>query len=645
MAMDHVCLKASNKKQRNSKALSGKFPFPVCRFDGTSASVHRSCRFLGNSSGVQVYFHTFLLFRGKIETLSPEMCGFYPYYASMALCKLSQHEPFPNVDVLIYATRRAKVDCIIESPSCTMALTQKNQGVSEYERQRQEKIAKNQALLQQLQLDAAQTGLGPRSRPKPSSVPGQKRKKTPIVKVKEEEGRRRTSARLKGIVADSEVARQEDEKQAEAFQEAQRVKRQRVSEDINLVDAVVNGKTWNRAGNWLTSVGPANPGERTFDAQDVKDTTDKELREVRERMSSLQLWEGAEPNRIKITPERIYSLGFHPTQEKALVFAGDKLGSLGLFDGSQTSPEAIKQEADDADEDGDDDEFEPAITTFKIHTRTISAFQFSPHDHNALYSASYDSSVRKLDLSKGTAVEVYAPADRNADEPLSGVQISHADPNMLHFTTLNGGFGIHDLRTPQDEAELMQLSEKKIGGFTLHPAHPHLLATASLDRMLKIWDLRKMSGRKGDRLPVMVGEHLSKLSVSHAAFNSAGQVATASYDDTIKIHDFSNCADWKPGRTLTDQEMAPATIVPHNNQTGRWVTILRAQWQLQPQDGIQRFVVGNMNRFVDIYTGKGQQLAQLGGENITAVPAVAQFHPIMDWVGAGTASGKLCLWM
>lgn len=45
---------------------------------------------------------------------------------------------------------------------------------------------------------------------------------------------------------------------------------------------------------------------------------------------------------------------------------------------------------------------------------------------------------------------------------------------------------------------------------------------------------------------------------------------------------------------------------------------LRAQWQQNPQDGVQRFCIGNMNRFVDIYTAKGQQLAQLGGEGITA---------------------------
>lgn len=52
-----------------------------------------------------------------------------------------------------------------------------------------------------------------------------------------------------------------------------------------------------------------------------------------------------------------------------------------------------------------------------------------------------------------------------------------------------------------------------------------------------------------------------------------------------------------------------------------------------------------MNRFLDIYTENGEQLAQLGHDSITAVPAVAQFHPTQDWVAGGTGSGKLVLFM
>jgi WD40 repeat protein len=261
-------------------------------------------------------------------------------------------------------------------------------------------------------------------------------------------------------------------------------------------------------------------------------------------------------------------MGFHPTEDKPLIFGGDKLGNLGIIDCSQSAPEV-----DDEDEEFDDG---PSITTLKPHTRTIHTFQFSPHDSNALYSASYDSSVRKLDLVKGVAVEVYAPKDTNEDAPLSGVEISKNDANMLYFTTLDGKFGMYDMRTPSEKAaglEIFQLSEKKIGGFTLHPELPHLVATASLDRTLKIWDLRKISGKGDWRLPALVGEHESRLSVSHAAWSSAGHVATASYDDTIKIHDFSKCGDWKVGKSLTDVEMKPAVVVPHNNQTGRWVTM------------------------------------------------------------------------
>jgi WD40 repeat protein len=248
---------------------------------------------------------------------------------------------------------------------------------------------------------------------------------------------------------------------------------------------------------------------------------------------------------------------------------------LGVCDGGQKT--AIKEEEVKQEEDEEEAETEgPAITTFKLHTRTICTFQFSPTDANTVYSASYDSSIRKLDLAKGVAVEVYAPADKSDDEPLSGVEMALNDPNLLYFSTLGGTFGRYDMRTaPQTSAglEIFQLSEKKIGGFSLHPQHPHFVATASLDRTLKIWDLRKMSGKDESRLPALVGEHESRLSVSHAAWNSAGQVATASYDDTVKIHDFSGCGDWKVGTTLADEEMAPAAIIPHNNQTGRWVTM------------------------------------------------------------------------
>lgn len=129
------------------------------------------------------------------------------------------------------------------------------------------------------------------------------------------------------------------------------------------------------------------------------------------------------------------------------------------------------------------------------------------------------------------------------------------------------------MRTPRKDANVSHwsLSEKKIGGFSLCPSTPNYFATASLDRFLRLWDLRKLSSDE----PVPVAEHESRLSVSHAAFNAAGQIATSSYDDTLKIYDVGakGLSSWKQGHTLAEKEFKPDTVVRHNCQTGRWVTM------------------------------------------------------------------------
>ncbi|KUJ14791.1 WD40 repeat-like protein [Mollisia scopiformis] len=513
--------------------------------------------------------------------------------------------------------------------------------MSAFERKRLENIATNSAMLKDLSATAEKILPKPVGRPK-STAKSAPRKKKPAPVKREEARPTRTSSRLAGHDADSETAKRKAEVEFEFATEQAKAKRLRVSGDLNYNDIIVEGKKFSKDDNFLSGImRGAQPNVRTFTEDDIKETTDESLKALREKMSGLELYEGYQPNQIKITPERIYALGFHPSPEKPLIFAGDKMGNMGIFDASQTGPE-VKAE-DNGDDDEDPETPEPAITALKVHSRTITSFVF-PANGEHVYSSSYDSSVRKFDLQKGVAVEVFAPSSIDEDLPISCIAIPASDPNMLYFTTLEGQLGKHDMRTSSD-TELWQIRDKKIGGFSLHPLQPHLAATASNDKMLQIWDLRNVKGKGDARIPALMGEHESRLSVSHASWSAAGHIATSSYDDTVKIYSFLDAGSFKVGHDLDDKAMKPSSVIKHNNQVGRWVTILKPQWQERPEDGIQKFVIGNMNRFVDVFSSDGEQLAQLSGEGITAVPAVAQFHPTKDWVGAGTASGKLCLWM
>ncbi|KAI0845382.1 WD40 repeat-like protein [Daldinia vernicosa] len=415
-------------------------------------------------------------------------------------------------------------------------------------------------------------------------------------------------------------------------------KRIRTSGDLQLSNLQVEGQRWSSTNALASFVQGAQPGVRTFTEDDIKDTSDSKLKDLRKEMGDLTLYDGWVPNDIKITPERVYSLTFHPIQDKPIILAGDKKGTLGFFDASQEKPTYPEEDDEDVDIPL------PQVGAFEVHSRTITSIKVPIFDPNSVITSSYDSSIRCLDLQSQVSTQLWQPDDDDIDMGISCIDMSPEAKDIILFSTLEGTFGRFDRRA-KTKAEIWSLSDNKIGGFSLNPLLPHLVATASLDRTLKIWDLRMINGKGDLRRPSLLGEHQSRLSVSHASWSRNGYLATSSYDDTVKVYDMTDATKWKPGQDLSAKQMKPAHVIPHNNQTGRWVTILKPQWQINPTDGVEKFAIANMNRFVDIYDSEGKQLGQLDGEGITAVPAVAEFHPTLNWLAGGTSSGKLCLWM
>jgi len=238
-----------------------------------------------------------------------------------------------------------------------------------------------------------------------------------------------------------------------------------------------------------------------------------------------------------------------------------------------------------------------------------------------------------------------------------------------------GGVTHLDLRQDRSNARRYALSDAKIGSVSVNPTRPNFLLTASNSRFLKIWDTRKLqnipvsllgkdaiskdeSGRqlydfdsgtiekhfesqngKGG----LRGEFKHDKSASSSYWDPRGrQIVSTSYDDRIRIWNIDSPA-FKTDDPIPN--MKPFCQIEHNCQTGKWLTILRAQWSPNP-DCYPHFTVGNMDHSLDIYSSKGELVTRLSDRTmISAVQAVTCSHPsIVERAASGNASGRCILW-
>jgi WD40 repeat protein len=498
--------------------------------------------------------------------------------------------------------------------------------ISDLEKRRLENIARNEQLLKELELKGIGDEIFTDVRKSAGRTTSPKKKRPLPVKKEPEITPRRKSRRLEGKKAESEIEKENAQLQLVLDKKTAEEDRARKEGQMNLSE-IVNRGDWSQTLDVLSDLGSKVSQGDYFD-NIIYDNPD--IKSARANLSHLSLMDKVDPNNIKVTTERIFSVEFHPSTDKRLVLAGDKVGEVGIWDVDQVTIE--------------DDQEVAQILSLKAHTRAVATIAIDPRSSQKAYTCSYDGSIRCLDLKMGISTEVFV----YGDDPRNPIGISDfglAEPNIVYFSTLDGEFGVHDLRNKFSAAKILRLHEKKIGGFSFNPNAVHQIATASLDRTMKIWDLRATPriGHTKETTAHGYGEYLSRLSISATEWNSSGQILINGYDDTINVFDVANSDSWTTKTTFEDP-FEPKVRIKHNCQSGRWVSILKARWHKNPADGVNKFVIANMRRFIDIYSGDGKQLAHLGHEAMSAVPAVVQFHPSQNWVVGGSASGKLYLW-
>ncbi|ORX91415.1 WD40 repeat-like protein [Basidiobolus meristosporus CBS 931.73] len=476
-------------------------------------------------------------------------------------------------------------------------------GLSEYERKRQENIRRNQEMLLSLNFP-----------PAPDLTPT----KTPARKRKAENSSTngpatpeptRKSLRLRGLPARAALTESVDEE-----------KKVEVKVEEEVSDPVLAREFI----DLLASLKAENPSPRSTrtNTRSRTKTTAMEAQDEKELLSKLQglRIRHQEPT-VKVTPERIYSSAFHPSKEKILLCAGDKFGTLGIWD--------VNSE--------DTNDGEPIVHHYKAHPSTISTVMYSTSNNHRLYSASYDGTVKYLDVNQEQFVEAYsAKADDNASTLINNcLDIDPNNDQLVYISNVEGQLIICDVRSKSGSSTgVYQLHNKKIGGIHINPVRSDILITASNDRSMRVWDLRLMKKTPSDEYQSVASfEHTKAVTAAYWSSDGA-RIANTCFDDSIRI--FQNEGDKfeKPIR------------ISHNNRTGRWLTLFRPMWCPVTYQTPPFLIVGNMNRWVDVFSGTtGQLLHTLSDtDRITAVPAVNTFHPNMPIIGSANASGRMMVW-
>lgn len=165
-------------------------------------------------------------------------------------------------------------------------------GISAFEARRRENVANNAKLLQESQALGAK--MAKAAKPPPRPVTTRKRKPAePVQRTRIMPTRQ--SARLSGG-AGGDVELESLKTAAEIIQDQRPAKRSRVTEDLNLSKVALEGSRWTNGDALASFAQGAEPGKRTFTDEDMKDTKDEKLLELRKGMAELELYDGWLPN-------------------------------------------------------------------------------------------------------------------------------------------------------------------------------------------------------------------------------------------------------------------------------------------------------------------------------------------------------------
>jgi len=325
----------------------------------------------------------------------------------------------------------------------------------------------------------------------------------------------------------------------------------------------------------------------------------------------------------KVVPGRIFSLSLHHSPSPLVVAVGDKGGYVGLWDILSTNGP------------------NHGVHLYKPHDRPVNCISWDIANNNNIVSTSYDGTTRLFDMDKQEHTLLYGEKEFLES---GGWTSCHAQVTPDTFLISQGTAGtvvMVDRRvawsSPVTTYKVFDRLHPKT--VSVHPLQNSLFLTANNKGGCYIFDTRK-AGSSTSKLLSPVTEFLGHTrSLSSCKFSpvSGNQVVTMSSDDKLRLFNTST----------TPATISPQCQVRHNNQTGRWLTPLRATWH-PAREGM--LVTGSMERprQMEVWeTGSGSldMVSRLRGEELGSVCSLVDIHPSMEVVVGGNSSGRVHVFM
>ncbi|XP_071414648.1 DNA damage-binding protein 2 isoform X2 [Pithys albifrons albifrons] len=253
----------------------------------------------------------------------------------------------------------------------------------------------------------------------------------------------------------------------------------------------------------------------------------------------------------------------------------------------------------------------------------ITGMKFNPFNPSQLYTSSVAGATTLQDFN-GNTVRVFTSTE-DWDCWYCSVDVSASCRAVVTGDNMGN---VVLLSTSGEEIWKLKLHRKKVTHVEFNSRCEWLLATASVDQTVKIWDLRNIKN-KMNFLHVLPHEK----PVNAAYFSPTDGAKLLSTDQRNEIRVYSS-SDWTK----------PQHLIPHPHRHFQHLTPIKATWHPRydlivigryPDSKFPGYTVDEL-RTVDVFDGNtGEMVCQLCDPNASGIISLNKFNPMGDTLASG----------